>query len=95
MGKGVLAGVVLGLTEGKGTGFAISLMKKSAGLSTGQTHLTTLAVLIPSALLLAAAHSDEINFAGALACAVGSVVAGIPATRLAAAIPGHLVGSRS
>jgi len=86
---GAFSGSLMALTGGAGFGNVIKWMQSSAGLTKGDTTVTALAVLIPSAVLLLvdAAPRDLVNFPGAVAMAIGGLAAAPPATGLKAVVP--------
>lgn len=91
---GVVAGALLGLSDGKGAGLVLSAMRKSAGLTPGETGATVIALLIPAAalLLLDAVPRELVCFPGAAVMMLGDAAATRPGTMLRGAMHPSLPG---
>jgi len=85
---GVIAGTILGLSDGKGAGLVLSAMRKTAGLTPGETGATAITLLIPGAalILLDAVPRELVCFPGAAVMMLGDAAATRPGTKLRGAM---------
>lgn len=91
---GVIAGTILGLSDGKGAGLVLSAMRKTAGLTPGETGATAITLLIPGAalILLDAVPRELVCFPGAAVMMLGDAAATRPGTKLRGAMHPSLPG---